>query len=119
VRFLQQLLLGNFKFCIKRRRGGHDSAWHQMERHYDKRLDAARRDNPSAADLVNFLQRVRDGGFSVKAVDTFSAEWVRKVRSTASITVAMWGGVGCRVGEHPLVTSFIQSLTKMTPTTTS
>ena len=54
---------------------------------------------------------MRDGDFSDKDVDTFSAEWVRKVRSTVSITVAMWGGVGCRIGEHPLVTSFVQSLT--------
>ena len=90
---------------------GHDSAWRQWQRHCFEHLDDARRDNPSAADLVNFLQRVRDGDFSDKNVDTFSAEWVRKVRSTVSVTVSMWSGAGARIGEHPLVTSFIQALT--------
>jgi hypothetical protein len=90
---------------------GHDSAWRQWERHCAERLDSTRRDCPTAADLVNFLQRVRDGDFSDKDVDTFSAEWVRKVRSSVSITVSMWSDAGLRIGEHPLVTSFIQSLT--------
>eukprot|EP01050_Picozoa_sp_SAG11_P005842 SAG11_NODE_428_length_9551_cov_6.526978_1_plen_368_part_10 len=89
----------------------HDSAWHQWERHCAELLDDSRRDNPSHADLCNFLARVRRGDFSTKDVDTFSAEWVRKVRSTVSATVAMWQGRGMRVGEHPLVSSYIQSLT--------
>lgn len=89
----------------------HDSAWHQWERHCAELLDDSRRDNPSPADLCNFLARVRRGDFSTKDVDTFSAEWVRKVRSTVSATVAMWQGRGMRVGEHPLVSSYIQSLT--------
>eukprot|EP01050_Picozoa_sp_SAG11_P003527 SAG11_NODE_201_length_12551_cov_67.866126_11_plen_263_part_00 len=89
---------------------GHDSAWRQWERHCAERLDSTRLDNPTAADLVNFLQRVRAGDFSDKDVDVFSAEWVRKVRSTVSITVSMWSSAGARIGEHPLVSAFIQSL---------
>ena len=48
---IDQILLHNWAESTT---GGHDSAWHQWERHCDERLDAARRDNPSAADLVNF-----------------------------------------------------------------
>lgn len=91
---------------------GHDSAWGQWQRHCDERLDDTRRDNPSASDVINFLQRVRDGEFSDKTVDTFSAEWVRKVRSTVSITVSMWQNRGMRIGEHPLVSAYIEALQK-------
>ena len=55
---------------------------------------------------------MRDGEFSDKAVDTFSAEWVRKVRSTVSITVSMWQNRGMRIGEHPLVSAYIEALQK-------
>ena len=89
----------------------HDSGWHQWERHCAEHLDDSRRDNPTAADVVNFLTRVRRGDFSDKDVETFSAEWVRKVRSTISATIAMWSERGSRIGEHPLVSSYIQSIT--------
>eukprot|EP01050_Picozoa_sp_SAG11_P001338 SAG11_NODE_57_length_19200_cov_18.288417_6_plen_203_part_00 len=89
----------------------HNSAWKQWEQHCADHLDDTRRDSPSPADLVNFLTRVRNGELSDKQVDTFSAAWVRKVRSTVSATIAMWEGRGMRLGEHPLVSAYIQSIT--------
>ena len=45
---------------------GHDSAWRMWEQHCAECLDATRRDDPSPADLVNFLTRIRERGMERK-----------------------------------------------------
>eukprot|EP01050_Picozoa_sp_SAG11_P030795 SAG11_NODE_9268_length_927_cov_1.207729_1_plen_109_part_10 len=79
--------------------------------HFSERLDDFRCVSPSPADVVNFLVRIRNGEFSDKDVETFSAEWVRKVRSTISATISMWNDRGIALCEHPLVTAYIRSIT--------
>ena len=91
---------------------GLDSAWRQWSHFCASRgFDASVRDNPSAVQVVNFLAAVRAGEFaSRKRGETLSAEWVRKVRSAVSIMVSIWGQRNVRIGAHPLVTCYIDSL---------
>jgi len=89
----------------------YNSGWRQWARFCaSEKWDDTIRDNPSAVHVVNFLAAVRAGGLSVSG-RLMSANWVRKVRSTVSIMVSMWSQTNVRIGCHPLVTAYIDSIT--------
>jgi hypothetical protein len=68
--------------------------------------------SPTPVDVVNFLKSVRRGEMrkGEKAGVQTTAAWVRGVRSAISTTCNLWQNHPERLGEHPLVSYYVQAL---------